>query len=349
MKLLRDARNQSASRRLSEVNRAFEGAVPGEQEAAWSRLQRAMQSRRGDDRARVERQVARRVGWRLAIGAGALATLGLIVWVVVRPRPIEDHAGLAIARAVGSPGAQAGASAIEPAPMPDRALPPEIEPAPDLRPAPVASSPPVALAPGRSPAGRRRAREALAAGRCGRAPRTPAPALRAWSRCCAAGIDIDIKLPRRRGTEPVPSGGGEIAAPAPVPNPPTECGGPRRRGSRFRWRSVSILAPDSGRFSVSARGEKVDVVVRRPGSWRSGPRRRLLATTVVAGQRLDQPCRCAGSRRARRRGRPRTPAPRSRAWRPPPVACARRRRLRSSRVPTIGRSSRRRRAPTALG
>ena len=276
MKLLRDE-SESASERVAEVNRAFEPA-PGEQEAAWARLQRGMQARWGDDRARVERHRVRRAGWRFAIGASALATLGLIVWVVVRPRPVDDHTGSAIARAGEPAGAQAGASAIDPAPLPEPPIRWGIDPAPDLRPPPVAAPPPVALAPGRS---------WLAAGvRARLAPRAaavvrpgPAPASRVVS-LLRGRIDIDIAA-APAVAEATPSGGGENAAPLPETNPSTDA---EPAPSRVEVQVASYrFAPDSGRFSVSARGEKIDVVVRR-GKLAVWSSRRLLAT-VVAGQR----------------------------------------------------------------
>jgi hypothetical protein len=276
MKLLRDE-SKSASERLAEANRAFE-AGPGEEEAAWARLQRAMHGRWSDGRARVERYPARRVGWRLLAGAGARATLGLIVWVVVRPRPIEDRAGSAIARAGAPAAAAAGANAIDRAPLPDRALRWGIDPAPDLRPSPIAAPPPVALAPGRS---------WLAVGvRARLAPRAaavvrpgPAPASRVVS-LLRGRIDIDIAA-MPASAEAAPSGGGESAAPGPEASAATEAD---RAPSRVEVQVASYrFAPDSGRFSVSARGEKIDVVVRR-GKLAVWSSRRLLAT-VVAGQR----------------------------------------------------------------
>ncbi len=70
-------------------------------------------------------------------------------------------------------------------------------------------------------------------------------------------------------------------APAPEASPSIEA---EPAPSRVEVQVASYrLEPDSGRFSVSARGEKVDVVVRR-GKLAVWSSRRLLAT-VVAGQR----------------------------------------------------------------
>jgi len=269
MKLLRDESGRAANR-LAEANRAFEPA-PGQQRAAWAQLQLAMEDRWRDHSARLGRQRARRAGWRLLAGTGALAAaLGLIVWGVVRSRATEDQAGTAIAHAV--------APAPDPGPLPDPALRPAIEPAPELRPAPIAAPPPVALAPGRS---------WLAAGvRARLAPRAaavvrpgPAPASRVVS-LLRGRIDIDIAA-APPSAEVVPSGGGETAAPVPEANPTAQA---EPAPSRVEVQVASYrFAPDSGQFSVSARGEKIDVVVRR-GKLAVWSSRRLLAT-VVAGQR----------------------------------------------------------------
>src|SRR6478736_6300268 len=78
--------SEEAADRIADVNRAFEPA-PGEQAAAWARLQRTMRSRWTADHARTERRHARRAGWRILAGAGAVASLALSIWLVIRPRP----------------------------------------------------------------------------------------------------------------------------------------------------------------------------------------------------------------------------------------------------------------------
>jgi hypothetical protein len=271
MRLLRDESDQ-ASERLADVNRAFE-PPPGEQAAAWERLHQELQPRWDADRARAERRQARRAAWRLLFGAGSVATLVLIVWVVVRPRATDEIAQEPIARevtpAVSPPGAVAPRRGVG---SPPRAT----TPAPDVR--PPQSAPPVAVAPGRS---------WLAAGvRARLAPRAEAmvrsgaiPTSRVVS-LLRGRIDIDIDivdLAAAPGAAPGPSGGGASAAPAlaaaPSPVP-----------SRVEVQVASYrLEPDPGRFSVRARGDKVDVVVHsgKLAVWSS---RRLLAT-VVAGQR----------------------------------------------------------------
>src|SRR4029077_12567982 len=91
-------------------------------------------------------------------------------------------------------------------------------------------------------------------------------------------IDIDIAaLPAM--VEALPSGGGENAVPAPEASAAREA---EPAPSRVEVQVASYrFAPDSGRFTVSARGEKIDVVVRR-GKLAVWSSRRLLAT-VVAG------------------------------------------------------------------
>ncbi len=289
MRRLRDE-SEPASGVIDEANRAFEPA-PGEQAAAWTRLQREMQGRWDADRARVERQRARRAGWRLLFGAGTLATLGVLVWVVVRPRPTDEGARTTSARVVAPALPQAGTLAAGRAPVadppPGRAIDSPLDSPPlnsppldssplDSPPSAIAAPPPVALSPGRS---------WLAAGvRARLAPRGaavvrpgPAPTSRVVS-LLRGRIDIDIDTaPRSADIATSMSGGGASAAPEPEP-------GAAEAPSRVEVQVASFrFAPDSARFSVSARGEKIDVVVRR-GKLAVWSSRRLLAT-VVAGQR----------------------------------------------------------------
>jgi hypothetical protein len=132
--------------------------------------------------------------------------------------------------------------------------------------------PPVALAPGHS---------WLAAGvRARLAPRGAAMVRlgSAASRVVSllrGRIDIDMGAVAP-SADVAPSGGGATASPELEPTSPLP--------ARVEVQVASYrLEPDSGRFSVSARGEKVDVVVHsgKLAVWSS---RRLLAT-VVAGQR----------------------------------------------------------------
>ena len=89
-------------------------------------------------------------------------------------------------------------------------------------------------------------------------------------------IDIDMGVVSA-SSDAGPSGGGATVSPEleSLASPPP---------ARVEVQVASYrLEPDSGRFSVSARGEKVDVVVHR-GKLAVWSSRRLLAT-VVAGQR----------------------------------------------------------------
>ncbi len=264
MRSLRDE-SDAAADRIADANRAFEPA-PGEQTVAWVRLQRAMQSRWAADRARAEGRRARRVGWGVLVGAGALASLALSIWLVVRPRPrttvgTSVPVALAVPRAAVAPARQVTSSARAPGErLPELAPPP---------PGPAA----VALAPGRS---------WLAAGVRARLAPRGAAVVRLGSAAARVvsllrgRIDIDMGVVSA-GPDAAPSGGGATVSPALEPftsAPP----------ARVEVQVASYrLEPDSGRFSVSARGEKVDVVVHsgKLAVWSS---RRLLAT-VVAGQR----------------------------------------------------------------
>lgn len=267
MRSLRDE-SEAGANRIADANRAFDPA-PGEQAAAWVRLQRAMQSRWTADHARAERRYARRAGWRILAGAGAVASLALSLWLVIRPRP--NAVGPSPPVALAAPRSAVAFAPLPPstpaqqAPTPD---PVSSTRAPDERP----PTPPVALAPGRS---------WLAAGvRARLAPRGAAVVRlgSAASRVVSllrGRIDIDMGAVAP-SLDVAASGGGATASPALEPAAPPP--------ARVEVQVASYrLEPDSGRFSVSARGEKVDVVVHsgRLAVWSS---RRLLAT-VVAGQR----------------------------------------------------------------
>jgi hypothetical protein len=268
MRSLRDE-SVAAADRIADANRAFE-PVPREQALAWVRLQRAMQSRWTADRARAERRLARRAGLRFLAGAGALASLALSVWLVIRPHP--NAVGPTAPVAAAAPHtAPAIVSLPSPAPRAPSSARASSERAPDELPPPH-PVPPVALSPGRS---------WLAAGvRARLAPRGAAVVRlgSAASRVVSllrGRIDIDMGAVSA-SADIAPSGGGATASPelAPASPPP----------ARVEVQVASYrLEPDSGRFSVSARGEKVDVVVHsgKLAVWSS---RRLLAT-VVAGQR----------------------------------------------------------------
>ena len=284
MRSLRDE-SESAAERMADVNRAFEPA-PGEQAAAWARLQRAMQSRWSADRARAERRRARRAGWRLLRGAGALATLGSDRLGRGSTAPDRQTARAPIARR-WRPRLR-GRGRASTAPLPDRRAPLESTP---RRSCARARASAAAGRAGAGPlvAGRRRAGAAGAAGRGDGAVRVRPRVARGL-----AAARPDRHRHRRRAARAptsAPSGGGASAA------PPSRS----RRGaapSRVEVQVASYrLEPDSGRFSVSARGEKIDVVVHsgKLAVWSS---RRLLAT-VVAGQRWTNLSRAA--RRARRR------------------------------------------------
>ncbi len=250
MSLLRDESDQ-ASQRIADANLAFEPA-PGEQGAAWARLQEEMQRRWGAGRARLERWQARR---RVLIGAGAFAMAALAAWLVVRPR-----------QPAGMP----------PAPLAQRAAPASVIPKPgpetQVAPEPARAAPPVALAPGRS---------WLAAGvRARLAPRGAAmvqagsPSASRVVSLLRGRLDLDIAGATDDGIGSSGGGGDPARALADAPPPP----------SRIEVQVAAYrLQADPGRFSVSTRGEKVEVVVRsgKLAVWSS---RRLLAT-VVAGQR----------------------------------------------------------------
>jgi len=272
---LRDE-SEAAADRIADANRAFEPA-PGEQTVAWVRLQRAMQPRWAADRSRAERRGARRVGWGVLVGAGALTSLALSIWLVVRPRPrttvgMSAPVALAVPRAAVAPARQVPSSARAPSEhLPELAPPP---------PGPAA----VALAPGRS---------WLAAGVRARLAPRGAAVVRLGSAAARVvsllrgRIDIDMGVVSA-SPDAAPSGGGATVSPEleSLTSPPP---------ARVEVQVASYrLEPDSGRFSVSARGEKVDVVVHR-GKLAVWSSRRLLAT-VVAGQRWTNLSARAGAR-----------------------------------------------------
>jgi len=255
MRLLRDESDQAAER-MADVNRAFEPA-PGEQAAAWERLQLAMQLRWDADRTRAERRHARRAGWRLLFGATAVAALALIVWVAVRPRAPEGIARAPIARDVVRAVPRVGAAYVR-AGLPTRPT----TPAPIEQPLPT--PPPVALAPGRS---------WLAVGvRARLAPRAAAmvrsgavPASRVVS-LLRGRLDIDIvAAPPARA--PVRSAVAQAQRRRRVRRHRR-----RRRESRCKWPRIDSSPIPIRGDSVSARTATRSTSSCIAESWRSGRR-----------------------------------------------------------------------------
>jgi len=255
MKSLREE-SERAARRLDEANAAF-APTPGEQAVAWARLQDHWDGVR-DARAGGP---ARASGLRWLLGAGALATLGAILWLEIPRRP-ADVAPLPLAtRPSPAPLPGSGPTSVARAPTaapvtPEPGPGPAVEPsAPEDRPAPVA------LRPGRS---------LLAAGVRARLAPRGAASVRTGSRPFPSVVSLqqgrlDIAIDSAR---PGASGAQEPAVTA-----------PRLEVQVTGYR----IAADPGRFSVQARGQRVDVVVKsgKVAVWSS---RRLLAT-VVAGER----------------------------------------------------------------
>jgi hypothetical protein len=263
---MRPLREQSerAARHVAEANVAFAPA-PGDQAAAWARLQ----ARWDSDEDVLHDPRVRRAGLGLFVGAGALTAM---LWMVVRPEPAaRDAATPSIARSITpsmlaqapAPAAHRGAR-VGAAPEPGSSI--AAAPAPHVGGAVDAEgpAPSVPLRPGRS---------LLAAGVRARLAPRGAATVRAGSGRYASVVslqrgtlEIDIDAARVPSTR-MPT----VPAAGPVP-------------ARLQVQVAAYrLEPEPGRFSVSARAGRVEVVVQsgKLAVWSS---RRLLAT-VVAGER----------------------------------------------------------------
>jgi len=260
-------REQSAraARQIAEANAAF-APTPGEQAASWARLQRSWDGE--PDETGGHRRARRRAGWRLLLGAGALAALGALLWMVLPPRTAQrmaERAAAWVAPGASHPVPTPAAPAWSPPAAGTAAQAPLVE-APTPAPAPVAPesppapSAPIALRPGRS---------VLGSGvRARLAPRGAATIRAGAGR--AAGV-----LALQRGVVDVDIDAARTAL---------DDAGQAGASSRLEIQVAAFrLEAQPGRFRVSARGGRVDVAVKsgKLAVWSS---RRLLAT-VVAGER----------------------------------------------------------------
>jgi ferric-dicitrate binding protein FerR (iron transport regulator) len=279
---MRSLREESAraAERLDEANRAFD-AAPGEQQAAWARLQGPLHGRQGAHTAgdQADRRFRRGGAGRrrvllLGLGFGALAAVGVILWFNGAPRRPREGSSPAPSAPIAwsAPGAPWGQTGKD---RPRGLRAPVAVPVPRRAPDGIVPEGPNAtraLPEGRSVlAGGIRARLAArgaATVRTGREDRAEVVALQ------SGALEIEI--------DPGP--------PAAAPAAPAQTARLAVQVAAYR------LEADPGRFSVVARDGKIDVAVHRGRLviWSS---RRVLAT-VVAGQRWTN--RPAGT--ARRSG-----------------------------------------------